>query len=336
MNNLLENCITPNTIIIVFDTYFQHTELRQQDLVAHVLETTRGRLSSYPWDPSVRDVVSIGFVVGEIPKYETCEHFTNQVRSLLAQKYRLPIKRVHVQCVLTRVSAQHKGRTIRCQAFDIQLRRDDVPKFAKNFCEVFPGTATQRLMLYRDRHQHAAQQRSICRRNSRPPTESSPSMASQKPRCSTPRVSYIKSSKQSTRNNPANQPVGRWNVLCTETEFHALATDLYKRLPKLFLTYLVSNGNEFPEGAEPVTLTSNFRGKPTADETSTGWTLDSDRDRYYSNWTAGLADFQMTAEIPDEVLQQFPRENLNIPNQVFHPARTWAQVAGPEIPAPNF
>jgi hypothetical protein len=108
------------------------------------------------------------------------------------------------------------------------------------------------------------------------------------------------------RANPAGQPVRRWNILCTDPTFHSLAQDLYQRLyqrmPNLFLDHLQSQGTVLPEGAEPVTVASSFRGKPSDGSTVAAQTLNSGASSYVSNWTAGLADFHLEADVPEGVL----------------------------------
>jgi hypothetical protein len=51
-------------------------DIRQNDVVFHTLQSTNGRLSIHPWDPSADDVISLGFIIGALPRYQTEDHFT--------------------------------------------------------------------------------------------------------------------------------------------------------------------------------------------------------------------------------------------------------------------
>jgi hypothetical protein len=73
-------------------------------------------------------------------------------------------------------------------------------------------------------------------------------------------------------------------------------------MPKLFLDHRQSQRTVLPEGAEPVTVASSFRGKPSVGSTVAALTLDSVASSYLSNWMAGLADFHLEADVPEEVL----------------------------------
>jgi hypothetical protein len=84
------------------------SEIRQHELVARVLETTRGRLNLHPWGAKIRDVVSVGFIVGALPKYQMSENFTSHVQKVLADKLHIPARKVHVKCTMTRASTVHK------------------------------------------------------------------------------------------------------------------------------------------------------------------------------------------------------------------------------------
>jgi hypothetical protein len=61
----------PHTFWIVFKlrTSLTLSAIRNDELVSTVLRQTIGRLTFHPWPPSDRDVVSVGFVIGAIPKY---------------------------------------------------------------------------------------------------------------------------------------------------------------------------------------------------------------------------------------------------------------------------
>jgi hypothetical protein len=146
--------------------------------------------------------VSVGFIVGALPKYQMSEHFTSQVQKVLAGKPHIPARKVHIKCNLTRVSTVHRGLPIRCQAFDVQLQRKDVKKYVGKLCDAFPETSPpQRLMLYRDRHVHPSQFAAAikCKLSTRMGIKSLRSMVFPKWRCFALRRSSRKNSHQSSR-----------------------------------------------------------------------------------------------------------------------------------------
>jgi hypothetical protein len=151
-----------------------------------------------------------------------------------------------------------------------------------------------------------------------------------------PSIKQILPTYTTDRANPAGQPVGRWNILCTDPTFHSLAQDLYQRMPKLFLDHLQSQGTVLLEGAEPVTVASSFRGKPSDGSTVAAQTLDSDASSYLSNWTAELADYHLEADVPEEVLPFYnPRPDQEIPLQTSEPNSSWASVVASSVRQPS-
>jgi hypothetical protein len=151
-----------------------------------------------------------------------------------------------------------------------------------------------------------------------------------------PLIKQILPTYTTDRANPAGQPVGRWNILCTDPTFHYLAQDLYQRMPKLFLDHLQSQGTVLPEGAEPVTVASSFREKPSDGSTVAAQTINSSASSYLSNWTAGMADFHLQADVPEEVLPFYnPRPDQEIPLQTSEPRSTWASVLATSVRQPS-
>jgi hypothetical protein len=131
--------------------------IRQNDVVFHALQSTNGRVSVYPWEPSVTNVFSLGFFVGALPTYQTEEHFTEHVKKSIASKTKIPVKTLHLQCVKSRISIPYQGVQVQCEAFDLQIRREDFAKLFDPICLTFPGSAPLKLMLCKDRYDHPAQ-----------------------------------------------------------------------------------------------------------------------------------------------------------------------------------
>ena len=330
----------PNNYWIVFKINTQMTlsALRKHDLVANVLIGTKGRLSLHPWPVSDRDIVSIGFIVGAIPKYQMSEHFSTYVKSTISQKCNT--KRVpQFRCVLSRISAPYKGVRIQCEAFDIQVRRQDVSTFVQLLYKAFPANGNHNIILYSDRYKYP--DRFLSAVNLQAKFTDSHRIVAIKGIPEYDMFSFDRILHQefnqilqvlpthtTNRGNPANQPIGRWNLLCAKKDFDSLAKELYHRMPSLFSDYLCTEGKVFPEGAEPVEVVSYFSGKPSSANGSGTQTRDSGKESYNSAWTARLADYHLEAEVPDEVLRFcVPDTSPHLPAQPSAASGTWAQIA---------
>jgi hypothetical protein len=324
------------------------SEIRNHELVATVLHRIKGRLSVYPWPVTESEVVSIGFIVGAIPQYQMSDQFSAHLRTTISQVCKT--KRVPTfKCMLSRISATFKGHAISCEAFDIQVRRSDVTSFVKLVCKAFPAQNAQSIMLYNDRYsnpdrfstavylqaKHQDNHRIVAVKGI---SESDMFSFDRILHREFPDIQEIFPTNTTTVRNIANQPVGRWNIVCKRTVFEKLARDMHERLPTLFAAYLQSTEKELPEGAEPVTVVSRFKGKPSSDGDSAAPTRDSGKESYNSSWTARLVDFHAEADIPAEVLTSFtsPPTQSN-PIMTSAPARTWAQIAtaGQNFPQQN-
>jgi hypothetical protein len=103
-------------------------------------------------------------------------------------------------------------------------------------------------------------------------------------------------------------------------------------VPKLFRDHVQSQGKVLPEVAEPVTVASSFRGKPTV----ATQTLDSGANSFLSNWTTGLADFHLETDVPEEVLPYYsPRPGQEIPLQTSESPSSWASVEATSVRQPR-
>lgn len=325
-------------IVFQIRTQLTLTNIRQDDVVFHVLTQTHGRLSLHPWHPHFTNIVSIGFVVGALPYYQTEEHFTKEMKNKLVNDHGIRSKELHLQAVRTRVSATYNGRKITCEAFDIQLRRADVAKLFIPISKSYPGTAPQKLMSYRDRYDNPTQFAKAVHLQAKFQTSHkiiaitgiteyamfSFESVLQK---SFPSIRQIFPTSTTTSKNKSNQPIGRWNVLCDASTFEPTAKDMFHKLPKLFTEHIEAQGISSPEGAEPVKVISNFRGKPDGDQSTQS--IDSGRDTYRSAWTVGLADTTMEEiEVPIQIINLTPnplsyRQTPPVPTH----GNSWVSVA---------
>jgi len=320
--------------------------IRKNSLVSNVILETKGRLSSYPWPTDDRDIVSIGFMVGAIPKYQTSASFEKEVKTTIAQACKT--KRIpKFKCVSSRISAQWQGRfPVTCQAFDVQVRRQDTKKFTQLVYKAFPADTDPTIMLYHNRYDNPnlfagavflqskyQNDHRIVAINGIPDTHMF-GFETLLHREFSPQILKILPTNLTDQKNPTLQPIGRWNILCTKSNFVELAKELHVRLPGLFSEFLQSAGRTLPDGAEPVTVASKFPGKPTADGDSTIGTDDSGRDSHGSKWTARMADSNVEAEIPKEVVRYFTPPQTTLRNFPSQP-RSWAQIANPTETVPQ-
>lgn len=288
--------------------------IRNNEVVFHALQSTNGRLSVHPWEPSVTNVFSLGFFVGALPMYQTEEHFTTQVKQSIASKTKIPVKDLRLHCVRSRISVPYQGVNVQCEAFDLQIRREDFTKFFDPICLTFPGHAPLKLMLYKDRYDHPAQfakaihlqaQFQLGHKIIAINGISSDAMFSFEAalRNTYPDIVGVLKTNTTDSKNPTNQPIGRWNVLCSCEAFPTLALRLHKNLPDMFAKFLEDEGRNPPEGAEPVCVASNFKGKPREPGDEDIQSTDGSRASYQSGWTVGLAQTNVEADIPRELLR---------------------------------
>ena len=329
--------------------------LRQNDVVFHTLQSTNGRLSVYPWEPSVTNVFSLGFFIGALQMYQTEVHFTEQVKNQIALKTKTPVKHLHLQCVRSRISIPHQGVNIQCEAFDLQIRREDFGKLFDPICRTFPGDAPLKLMLYKDRYDQPAQfakaihlqaQFQLGHKIIAINGISSHAMFSFEPalRITYPDIVGVLKTNTTDSKNPANQPIGRWNILCSNASFPDLALQLYKNLPKLFAKFLLDENRVPSDGAEPVCVVSNFKGKPRTSGDFDAQSIDVSRASYQSGWTVGLAQTNVEAEIPQELLRYYAPESDRLtiaPSTATNPkfklpqSHTYAHIVSAGVPASN-
>jgi hypothetical protein len=289
--------------------------IRNNEVVFHALQSTNGRLSVHPWEPSVTNVFSLGFFVGALPMYQTEEHFTEQVKKSIASRTKIPAKDLRLHCVRSRISVPYQGVNVQCEAFDLQIRREDFTKYFDPICLTFPGHAPLKLMLYKDRYDHPARfakaihlqaQFQLSHKIIAINGISSDAMFSFEStvRNTYPDIVGVLKTNTTDSKNPANQPIGRWNVLCSCEAFPTLALQLHKNLPDMFAKVLEDEGRNPPEGAEPVCVASNFKGKPREPGDKDIQSTDGSRASYQSGWTVGLAQTNVEAEIPREQFQE--------------------------------
>jgi hypothetical protein len=189
------------------------------------------------------------------------------------------------------VYAPYRGRRITCKAFDIQLRRQDVPKLFNKLSNSHRGRAPQRMMAYRDRYDNPTQfAAAVYLQAQYQPSHkiiaingiSEYDMFSFEGTLnqSFPNIKQILPTPTTTSKKPANQPVGRWNLLCEETAFSSNAEDLFVRLPKLFNDHLDAQGIVPPRRRRNSLCCLQLKGKPNSQGETTG---DSGRNSYQSN-----------------------------------------------------
>jgi hypothetical protein len=206
------------------------------------------------------------------------DHFTDHLRTTIAKTCKTtrvpPFK-----CVLSRISAQYRGRSVSCEAFDIQVRRVEVDKVVGFACKALPAQGTQSIMLYSDRYnnldhfaaavilqaKHQEAHRIVAIKGI---PDSQMFSFEGTLRREFPQILDILPTHPTTLGNPANEPIGRWNVKCATSHFQELAKNLSTKLKLLYDDHLKSNGTALLDGAEEVTVVSRFRGKPQMDDAS--------------------------------------------------------------------
>jgi hypothetical protein len=148
------------------------------------------------------------------------------------------------QCFLSLIFATYKGRLVKCEAFDIQVRREDAQKFVHLACKALPAQGPKSIILYSERYQHphrfaAAVMLQANQDDHRIVAVKAISEFEMFGFEGTLRREFSQilgfyRNHTTALGNPANQAIGRWNLLCTKAEFNDLATSLHKRLEALF------------------------------------------------------------------------------------------------------
>jgi hypothetical protein len=284
------------------------TPVNSEPISCHPIDPITPRFPSlYPWSTSDRDVVSIGFVIGAIPLYQMSDHFTDHLRTTIVKTCKT--KRVSpFKYVLCRISAQYRGRSVSCEAFDIQVRRVEVDKVVWFVCKALPAQGTQSIMLYSDRYNNpdrfaaavtlqAKHQEAHRIVSTKGIPDSEIFSFEGNLRREFPQILDILPTHTTTLGNPANQFIGRWNVKCATSHFQELAKNLSTKLKLLYDDHLKSNGMALLDGAEEVTVVSRFKGKPQMDAASSAMSRDNGKESYNSSWTSRLADFHVETDI---------------------------------------
>jgi hypothetical protein len=100
----------------------------------------------------------------------------------------------------------------------------------------------------------------------------------------------------------------------------------------LFNDFLAAQGEESPEEAEPVSVASNFKGKPRTPGDTTVSSTDCSRTSHQSNWTIGLAETNVEAKIPEEMHRHYAPQSNPPTGSDIPSTGTWAQVGKTHIP----
>jgi hypothetical protein len=114
------------------------------------LGKTHGRLSLYPWNPTVRDVIFLGFFIGAVPHYQSSTEFTASVRQAISTRVGVDADSDSIppfQCVISKISSTINTTTYTCHAFDLQVERGRMKSLQIAICKTFPEDSTLRVMF---------------------------------------------------------------------------------------------------------------------------------------------------------------------------------------------
>jgi hypothetical protein len=128
--------------------------IRQEPTIAALLVKTKGRLLSHSWPPNVHDVISLGFFVGAIPRYQSSQSFTDSIR----KSFSVTVNTDNItpfRCVPTEVSTVFNDHNCKCNAFDLQVERLQAKDFVPLLKKSFQQTDGLHFMFYRHRHRNS-------------------------------------------------------------------------------------------------------------------------------------------------------------------------------------
>jgi hypothetical protein len=296
-------------VIFRIDTKESLRNIRTHPAVESILRTSHGRLAITPWDPSVRDVVSLGFFVGCVPRYQTSSSFEKDILTQITTATKAKqgqIPKFH--CVLSNVTASLGKIPARCQSFDLQVERQHVQKFLSLAYKSFSEPDGPRLMFYRLRHHDpmtfakAVHKQALYQESHRiVAIKGIPDMWSfEPPLCKEfPAIKAVLDTPSTNTANASGLPINRYNLLCSTADFVSLARDLHHRMTSVLAT-TVDLSKLSPE-TEPAAVISRFPGRTSTDSVDSS--SHTSRASYYSNWTTEMADYHPEeTDIPPSII----------------------------------
>ena len=319
--------------------------IRNSSAVKAALSQHASSLQFYPWDEQTRDVVSIGWFLGPIPKYTLSEQFQEEIMSKL-HSARPP----KFRCVLENIQATDSSGVIyKCQAFGLQVERQHAVRMKHILNQNFPfnSDATEGFVFYSDRRTYPVKfAKTVHRQAELTEQYRVVAIAGLSPdhmfqfevtiREHWPEViKVLRTPSTNTESPTSGVPLGRYNLLCKAKHFVPLAQSLSRSLHVTYLEHLHQQELPMPPESNPIRIVSRF---PSVDETSTPSDADSSlssRQTYMTSWDAWTNEYNpATSTIPDAVWETVPdKPQATSPSiSTVTSRRTYASVASSRPP----
>jgi len=315
-------------IIFRIGTDMTLANIRKDTEVQAALRRTNGNLVYYPWMEDVREVVSLGFFVGPLPKYMTSSQFEEELISTISAKAKIDTKRIPKhRCIMETITAVSPGTAIRykCQAFVIQTEKQNAPKLRKFLYAAFANQDESLIFISFEQrrldsltfvkavHRQAeceAQHRIIAIKGIHPDTMFQFDVDLQKAH---PKILKVFRTPTTNYLNCGGEPLGRYNLLCKSTEFVSLARTLHTTLAEMYTASIGKTNFTIPEPlhAEPVCVISRF---PTGSNPGSDTSLSS-RNTFFTSSHSILTNQEL--------------------QQATVPQGSWTAIPGPKPPIPT-
>lgn len=335
-------------IIFRISTPLTLSEIRKDENVRAALSNTSCRLQYYPWEETQRDSVSLGFLLGYLPKYMTSEQMQEELMPILTAGAGRTASRIPShRCVLENVQAlSPSGRKYTCQAFGIQVQRQDAVNMKDILAKAFPinDKATSGFIFYGDRRSHPTifskavhrqaeitdQYRVVAIKGIDPEFM----FDFEGPLCQEfPSILKVLRTPSTYRLGDDGLTTGRYNLLCKKDEFVTLARSLSQGLIQCYHALLDKAGVEISHEVS-VTVVSKF---PSGDDKSLGSLSESSlttRNSYLTTLETAFSEYD-----PDD--STIPSTVWGPPASAPSPSvsslttpRTYASVTVPPPPPP--
>lgn len=318
IHNITQTARTPRPhqqyVLVTVKTTVTLREIRNKKMVADALHNSGSRLAYYPWPPTTADVVSIGFFVAAIPKYQMSEDFQNRVRYLLASRNNKKERDIpEFRCTQTTVSAYQGQTRITCQAFDLQVQRQNAQKVIDMAQQAFGFKSPNSLafMMYKARHENANAFNSAVimqakyiesRRIVAVKGISSEEMFLMEDalRKEFPKIQEIYATPMTDKANAGGLPIGRHNFLCNRSDYMELAREIRDTLQSFTKNYCEQRGISKGTDSEVVGLARPLQKGGSVASDETGNTGVTGRASFLSAWTVGMAEYK------DEFMTDIP------------------------------
>lgn len=324
-------------IILRIHTSKSLSDIRNGASTSVLLKQANARFTKHPWLETQREVVSMGFITGFCPRYQTSHQATSKFKSFLVCHAKLREDRLpKFALTMATVKAQApSGVTYVCSTYELQVQRQDVDKMrdilSKVASHVTPTDAF-RFVSYRMRHsnpsafakfvhyqaKHVLSHRIIAIQGLNPDRAFHFTTRLSEVY---PEAIEVLETHRTHAPNTFGAPIGRYNVLCKETDFVKLARSMTASLATEYDTHKQTESSiQDHEHMQPIAVISRFpkSGGSTGSNTT--------RNSLESTMAASIADYiPADDEFPEAIwltTNKVQQASTKLPSDELHSSTT--------------